>query len=426
MSDFDPHYEHTPRCLAKWHRTNLRLYNGLTYSCHHCKSHPIDKEAIAADPAALTNTDYIRERRQEMLDGKRPDECGYCWEKEDVGEISDRKLKSDQFVDQLGVDPDETFDSLTAFPKILDVAFTNTCNFACSYCGPQNSSKWADDIRRYGEYDTVYRKTTLASLEKTTVPNREHNPYVEAFWQWWDQGLAENLDRLTITGGEPLLSKDTFRVLDRVMQDDHDMIININTNLCVPDANWERFVQVLGRLDRLISVSVSLESVGARAEYGRHGLDYDRFIKNLEFICDNPYVSVNMVTTNNALSYTSMPDFLRKVIEFKQRGPAWKFKMFSNEVRRPTYLDLRVLPREIREAVANEMKSIHLDTELWSEREIVQINRTIDFSLSEMKYQPLNQKDFATFTHAYDVRRSLDFDSTYPELAEWRSQIVLS
>lgn len=423
---FDPYYQNSVRCLAKWHRTNLRLYNGLTYSCHHCTSHPIDVDAIRKDPGALTNTDYIRERRQEMLDGKRPNECGYCWEKEDAGEVSDRKLKSDQFMYQMDIDADKTFSSLEAYPKILDVAFTNTCNFACSYCGPQNSSKWADDIRRHGEYDTAYRKTTLAKLEKTTVPNREDNPYVEAFWQWWEQGLADNVERLTITGGEPLLSKETYRVLERMIQEDRKLQININTNLCVPEANWQRFVGVLGQLDRLISVSVSLESVGKAAEYSRHGLEYDRFMENLEIIIANPYVAVNMVTTNNALSYTSMPGFLRHVVEFKQRCGGNMFKMFSNEVRRPTYLDLRVLPREIREKVAAELHSIELDTELWSNRERLQVNRTIDFSLTEMNDLSTNQSDFAKFTQQYDRRRGLDFDTTYPELAEWRSQIVLS
>ena len=424
MSSFDRYYDKGPLCLAKWHRTNLRLYNGRTYSCHHCVAHQIDPEEIKKDPSSLTNTAYIKQRRQEMLDGKRPDECAYCWEKEDLGEVSDRKLKSQQMIDRMNVVPRETFFDLDAFPISLDVAFENTCNFACSYCGPQNSSKWVDDIKRHGEYKTDYRKTSVENLEKVTILNRDHNPYIEAFWEWWDNGLAENLQRLTITGGEPLLSKNTFRVLERVMQDGHDINININTNLCVPDANWQRFLSVIENLNKNIEVSVSLESTGAQAEYSRHGLEYGKFMQNLETISKFKHVIVNVVTTNNALSYTSMPDFLNEIVKYKKQQPRWKFKMFSNDVRHPSYLDLRVLPKEIREEVAEKLSSVDMPDVMWSDRERTQLQRTIAFSLTEMHDLEKNRKDFANFIRQYDQRRNLDFDTTYPELAEWKNNVL--
>ncbi len=427
-SKFDPYFKNSTQCLAKWHRTNLRLYNGRTYSCHHCVAHQIDRDEIKKDPSALTNTKYIQERRAEMLDGEKPDECSYCWEKEAIGEISDRKLKSDQLIDSMGVRPNESFSKLTAFPKILDVAFENTCNFACAYCGPQNSSKWADDIRRNGEYETSYRKTPLDQLEKITIPNRDQNPYVDAFWEWWDQGLAENLERLTITGGEPLLSKNTFQVLDRVIQNDYNLRININTNLCVPDKNWKRFIEMVEKLEgkKKIEVSVSLESTGNRAEYGRHGMEYDRFICNLDQISQFQHVFVNVVTANNALSFTDFDRFLDLIIDFKHRRLPFKFKMFSNEVRHPTYLDIRILPRKIRKNVVERTKQLAFGSEEFSERELLQINRTLEFAMSEIDNVEHHREDFAKFITQYDQRRQLNFDSVYPELKEFKDQYEIS
>jgi hypothetical protein len=43
-----------------------------------------------------------------------------------------------------------------------------------------------------------------------------HNPYVEAFWQWWPT-LYPELEHFRMTGGEPLLDKNTYRVFDHVL-----------------------------------------------------------------------------------------------------------------------------------------------------------------------------------------------------------------
>jgi hypothetical protein len=42
----------------------------------------------------------------------------------------------------------------------------------------------------------------------------EANPYVEAFFQWWESDLNQTLDELRITGGEPLMSGYTWQLLD--------------------------------------------------------------------------------------------------------------------------------------------------------------------------------------------------------------------
>ena len=55
--------------------------------------------------------------------------------------------------------------------------------------------------------ETVHAQHDLTSL---VYKNREHNPYVEAFWEWFPAALP-HLRHYRITGGEPLMSKDTFK-----------------------------------------------------------------------------------------------------------------------------------------------------------------------------------------------------------------------
>ena len=70
-------------CLAKWTQVTMHLGVGLTHSCHHPVQHKIPLSELKRNPSALHNTRYKKKKRKEMLDGKRPDECNYCWNVED-------------------------------------------------------------------------------------------------------------------------------------------------------------------------------------------------------------------------------------------------------------------------------------------------------------------------------------------------------
>ena len=62
-------------CLAKWTQTTIHLQMGRTHSCHHPRTHKIPLLELKRNPSALHNTWYKKQKRKEMLEGKRPDEC---------------------------------------------------------------------------------------------------------------------------------------------------------------------------------------------------------------------------------------------------------------------------------------------------------------------------------------------------------------
>jgi len=144
-------------CLAKWSQVTLQLHTGMNHSCHHPTLHPISKKEILRDPSALHNTRYKKLKRKEMLEGKRPSECEYCWNVEDNSDrYSDRVFKSSEpwsweIKDEIiGSNWRENIN-----PKYVEVAFSNACNFKCAYCGPQFSSKWVEEINEFGAYKEV-------------------------------------------------------------------------------------------------------------------------------------------------------------------------------------------------------------------------------------------------------------------------------
>ena len=174
LSFDNPHYVDTKKqldlvgpgmCLAKWTQVTIHLQMGQTHSCHHPNTHQIPLSEVKRNPSALHNTRFKKQKRKEMLDGKRPNECNYCWNVEDNSDrFSDRVFKSNenwskpymQEILDLGWRGDYN-------PKYVEVAFSNQCNFACSYCGPSFSSKWTAEATKYGAYPTTDKFNDLAT-----------------------------------------------------------------------------------------------------------------------------------------------------------------------------------------------------------------------------------------------------------------------
>src|SRR6056300_1184816 len=317
-------------CLAKWTQVTMHLGTGMTHSCHHPSPHKIPLAELKRNPSALHNTKHKKARRKEMLEGKRPSECNYCWNVEDnSNSYSDRVFKS---TEPWSInDFDKIKDSYWRDdfnPRYVEVSFGNTCNFACAYCGPQYSSKWVEEIEKHGGYPTEHNFNSIEDIKaRDQMPYKqtEENPYIEAFWKWWPN-LFPDLHTFRITGGEPLLLKDTFRVLEYIQKhynQNSNISLAINTNLGIPDKLLNRFIEIAKDLCennkvRELIIFTSVEATDAKAEYTRFGLNYEKFWNNVDKVLGElPKVTVNIMATYNALSVFSYSDLIDRVFEYK-------------------------------------------------------------------------------------------------------------
>ena len=276
-------------CLAKWTQVTLHMQTGHNHSCHHPRTHKIDVKEIQRNPSALHNTRYKKQRRKEMLNGKRPSECDYCWNVEDNSDrFSDRVFKSQESWSLPHFDEIANSDWREDInPRYVEVAFSNACNFKCSYCAPAFSTQWQEEIENHGAYPTTdeFNSFKYNELEdKMPIPVRAENPYKKAFWKWWPD-LYQDLHTFIITGGEPLLARDTFKVLDYILEHPNpnkNLQLAINSNLGGPVQLIDKFIDKIKRLedeDRIkeLIVFTSVESWGEQAEYIRHGLEFNYF-----------------------------------------------------------------------------------------------------------------------------------------------------
>jgi organic radical activating enzyme len=433
-------------CLAKWSQVTIHLDKGLTHSCHHPSPHKIPLRELRNNPSALHNTRFKKKKRREMLNGKRPKECDFCWNVEDnSNSFSDRTLKSaepwawDQFEKIKSSNWNENYN-----PRYVEVSFSNACNFACAYCGPQYSSKWVEEIEKHGGYPTEHSFNSIDEIKaRDQMPYKqsEHNPYVEAFWKWWPD-LYPDLHTFRMTGGEPLMSKDVWKVLEYIRDNpdiNPNLSLSINTNLGVPDKLIDKLLDIVEDLTqnnkvREFIIFTSCEATGRQAEYSRFGLDYDKFWFNIEKILKRlPKVTVNIMAAFNALSVFTYSDLIDKVYEFKkkyhndQRYWVESLQLDTSYLRWPTHLSVKILEPEHKELILEAakkalyygMKDTPMTTHGFSDIQIQKIKRTYDYAVGESDFDVEKyRKDFVKFVTEYDRRRNTNFLEVFPELKD--------
>ena len=438
-------------CLAKWTQVTMHLHNGMTHSCHHPSPHKIPLDEIKTNPTALHNTNFKKEKRREMLTGKKPEECNYCWNVENnSNSFSDRVFKSSEpwslpYLNEIkGLDWKANYN-----PKYVEVSFSNTCNFKCAYCSPMFSSKWMEEIERYGGYPTSTSFNDLTWTKETNqmpYKHSEENPYVESFWNWWPS-LYNDLHTFRITGGEPLLSKDTWKILEFIGTTENpnrNLNLSINTNLGSPKNLIEKFVQSAKKIideDRVneFIIFTSCESWGSQAEYIRNGLDFDLFLENVEYILSElPKVTINVMATFNALSVFGYDKLIDKIFELKQKYQNkeryWvsPIQLDTSYLRWPQHLSIKIMDKEHKERILEFAKKAFYyatpefthDHYGFSDVEVQKIKRLYDYAISNDSFDVRkNQNDFVAFVDEHDIRRGTNFLETFPELENFYNNV---
>lgn len=424
-------------CAAKWYNATIWLGSGTTTSCHHPLGHRVDPVKVLENPKLLHNTPHKKECRRQMQQGERPKECEYCWKIEDIkrDNVSDRVFKTVIYEDKdieyaAKLDPNADVNL-----KTLEIAFDRTCNFACSYCNPAFSTTWASDVRDKGAYEHLVSdgRNHFTHPHDGVQPYKynEQNPYIQAFWKWWPE-LSQSLTELRVTGGEPLMSPETWKLIDFFEKNGPGtMTLAINSNLGAKDEIIDRFVEKshhIGTLD----VYTSNESVGPHAEYIRDGLSWDRWLKNVEKLLSKGKIrQLHVMMTINSLCLFSLTEFMDKILEFKEKYGTNRLHWSVNLLRFPSFQSCLALPDEIRMERKQHLEKWLQEKSgnpLLHEMEIVSLQRLIDYlDVVKTPHQDSSpreelERDFKRFFLQYDQRRKKSFIKSFENeklLLEW-------
>jgi organic radical activating enzyme len=429
-------------CGAKWYNATIWLGSGQTTSCHHPLPHAIDRDEIKTNPKAIHNTQKKKMEREQMQKGERPAGCEYCWKIEDMhtdpfpAAISDRVYKTVIYSDEDLAHAHRTPASEDVDLQTLEIAFDRTCQFACSYCNPAFSSTWVKDIKQHGPYTNLVsdgrNHFTHAHDSSQLYKFGEVNPYVEAFHQWWETDLHRTLKELRITGGEPLMSAETWRLIEwfKTNQGKSTTRLAINSNLGTA-VDIDRLLAAVDGVE--VDLYTSNESMSLQAEYIRDGLVFDDWANNVERLLDSgKFRGLHVMCTVNALCLDSLDSFLDMVMNWKLEYGKDAINFSLNILRFPSFQSLTIFPDNIRQQYAGKLYRFANDwnkSDLMHEYEKNQLDRLLDYIDVVMKphteamSQSILQRDFKNFYQQYDQRRNKNFAETFPALADWYNTI---
>lgn len=267
--------------------------------------------------------DNNQSRQQQIVDQQPVQTCQTCYNlergKKGFDHISDRIF----YIRELKNIPVDTYQVGNFDLQTVDVRWTNLCNFACVYCGPEFSSRWSDELK--------IRPAVPDQQQLTDFKN-----YI------YDH--AGQLKHVYLAGGEPLLMKENLTLLEKL---NPDTSIRINTNLSKVDT---RVFEAICEFPN-VHWTVSVETQTQEFEYIRHGGSWQDFLDNLNKINQLGHkISFNML--HFLLNYNSIFD----CVDFLKAQGFHNNSFVIGALLTPEYLNIRHLPQNVLNSVKNKLQ----------------------------------------------------------------------
>jgi hypothetical protein len=335
--------------------------------------------------------EWMEEIRKKMLAGERIDGCIRCYQEEDSG----KKSLRERYHDNADLPIDELVDIEKPSIRWIELAISNDCNLACRMCDSRYSWKW------FKEEQELFGKT-WNTKEKSKSDISNVFPFIQ------------DLAHLKFTGGEPLMTKDQWELVDKMIaeRDVSDVILNYSTNCTIMPKDkwiekWDKFKQV--------EFALSFDSANpAESEYIRWPAKYEtteevtkRF---LELKKTNGY-KVFLRSTISILNIWNMPESMQWWYD-NDPGP---FRgMNPTHLTYPENLCVTVLPKHIKERVTKKF------TEYQKTCDVKKINEGLEYIKNFM-----NSKDdshllpsLKSYLEGTDKYRGQNFFESYPQFQD--------
>lgn len=415
-------------CLAKWYELDLDLSLGQNRSCDLVNFHSIPLSELQVDIDLFNNSNYKKVQRKFMLDEIQPKECNLCWEIEKTTKKSSPRIeKSANFFTEPNIKKVQEVSYIKNIdPEHLKILFSRNDNILSIYESPYFSQTWQRHIEKFGSY--IINSTQHNDINFTQFNTLHHsqykNIYIELFWSWFSK-IYFKLTKLTIYGGDALMDKNIFRILQFFKYHRNENLVLEIKSKCDPSGErWSGFLEqlkVASKNVRHVNLYCNISSWGPCAEYIHYGLSIKRLEKNLRAflkICKNRTLIFEI--DFHVLSYQSIIYLLRKVHELR-------IKFFNKGV--SVQFEIKVLnsPKFFHPGLFREFSS-NLDVCLKFMKENLETrgNRYLGFTNDEVnqienlkdtiefyKFDTADIDNFFEFIEQYDQRNNLCFDEVF-------------
>ena len=385
-------------CILPWIHLHGDIRGKYALCCHtdSYEKH-IRTGSHEQSPLEVWNGPAMKDARKKFLSGDYPEECAVCYDKEAANSTSHRMIVNREFSTFSDRQIRTLADGgLEAPPVYLDFRFGNTCNFRCRMCGSDASTSW-------------FKERHLGFGTKKDKPSLDFWTDNDKFWDDFKK-IIPNLDTVYFAGGEPFVQDGHYKLIELLLAEGKtDITLQYNSNLSYNKFKDYDIKKIWSRFKK-VQLWPSVDGFGERAEYGRKGLDFKTFTKNLTHF--QKYVtSVSVVS--NIYSITSIPQMIKY---FKYVNVPF----YITNLTWPNILATNVLPKHIKQDILKQYKEL-LETQKLNKSEITNIKSILNFMVATDNSHL--QAEFKTYTNNLDISRSESFVSTFPEYAQWYNSI---
>lgn len=249
--------------------------------------------------------------RQKMLAGDYIKGCQKCYDEEKANKKSYRQQSNEKF----------QVDTLDPSIKFIEIGLSNSCNFACVTCDAAYSTTWWKDI------DAVNELGANKAKPETQVVYTDDN--------FSKQDLID-LEIVKLLGGEPLMEPKNLEFLSKVNLSNIQLVLITNASVA-PNKQWQ---EVLSKVKRL-SLDISIDGVGKTAEFVRHGTNWAKVQKNIQW-----WINWSKTHNMDMRFHYVVHNFNIHNIQDYEKWNTFGIKTTFDVLRQPEYLNIKILPKK--------------------------------------------------------------------------------
>ena len=302
----------------------------------------------------------------------------------------------------------------------LDLRFGNLCNMKCRSCGPGDSSLWYEDVEAVNPLDYVAfdfylsKQYKLKKINNTwTLKDDDFTWYEsDSFWNMM-RNIIPNVDRLYLTGGEPLINKAQWRLLDLCIElgVSNKIALEYNSNMTrIPDTAfsvWNQFKEV--------HIGCSIDAVDDLAYYIRYPGKWEDI--KLNIIKLGNYTGTNLlakfaptISVFNVLAFLDLVDWLHdNYIPHIRPTPSF------HTLEGPGYQNIQALPKETKDWIVTKYEEWYAGAP-WRMRHKAQFDNILNYMQAQDRSHLL--KDLREHTEKLDKHRNQNIADYVPWLAK--------
>lgn len=348
----------------------------------------------------IFNNEKTKELRYNMAKGIPSKICSMCYKMEEITSTSYRDFSKNRFGHYFDDVINNTMADGTVEPfkmRLIDVRFSNICNFGCRTCGSECSSFWAAEERKAGKIDwiTIHADDNKGKLLEEVLTHIDH------------------ADMVYFAGGEPLITDEHYTILHEIIKRGKTSItLKYNTNASTVSYKGNDLYDLWKHFDK-IELACSIDHYGDRAEIIRHGTNWGQVEENLIRFKQLKNVDFSTSTVLSAFNYLTIHEFYDYMIKKNLIDPKNTSNYMVNTTN-PPYFSATIIPTSLKGPATPVIKKF-IDSIPEYDTIRYHIGKAIEFANSVHNWEE-QRYNFVRNIYLRDRLRGEDVMAVFPEL----------